>query len=75
MRIVLRGLAGLALVLPLLFGVSAPALAGQLATSQTPAAVQLGPQQGDWHNHWHCHVNGVCHSHFHVHDLEHQHSH
>ncbi|MGP4015791.1 hypothetical protein [Saccharopolyspora sp. 5N708] len=75
MRIVLRGLVGLSLVLPLLFGVSAPALAGSLAAVPA-AAVQLGPQQGgDGHNHWHCHVNGVCHSHYHVHDDVHQHSH
>lgn len=42
MRIVLRGLVGLALVLPLLFGISANALA---AAPVPAAAVQLVPQQ------------------------------
>jgi hypothetical protein len=42
MRIVLRGLVGLALVLPLLFGISANALAAAPAPA---AAVQLVPQQ------------------------------
>ncbi|WP_188987053.1 hypothetical protein [Saccharopolyspora thermophila] len=73
MRTTTRGLLGLVLALPLLFGPTSFALAGSSATSQLPAvAAQVAPQQGS-HNHHHCHgpdQGYLCHEHEHQHTQE-----